>query len=139
MISTRIRDTPYKKRLSSLEERAKVKVRGPERKFVLHDDYSKPAVFLSGGIGVTPFRSMIKYATDERLPVRINMFDSNRDQTNILYKNEFDECLKTNNTLKKDKKIIEIIQRVHMSPRDVCAIIKKVASRTGKRTIRKER
>jgi len=27
---------------------------------------------------------------------------------------------------KQDKKIIEIIQRVHMSPRDVCAIIKKV-------------
>ena len=34
MISTRIRDTPYKKRLSSLDERAKVKVRGPEGKFV---------------------------------------------------------------------------------------------------------
>jgi len=100
MLSTRIRDTPYKKRLSSLEERAKVKVRGPEGKFVLHEDHSKRAVFLSGGIGVTPFRSMIKYATDEQLPVKINMFDSNRDQANILYKNEFDECLKTNKNLK---------------------------------------
>jgi predicted ferric reductase len=60
MISTRIRDTLYKKRLASLEEGAKVKVRRPEGKFVLHEDYSKPAVFLSGGIGVTPFRSMIK-------------------------------------------------------------------------------
>ena len=28
------------------------------------------------------------------------MFDSNRDQANILYKNEFDECLKTNKNLK---------------------------------------
>src|SRR5262249_14533624 len=77
MISTRIRDTPYKKRLASLEERAKVKVRGPEGKFVLHEDYSKPAVFLSGGIGVTPFRSMIKDATDRHLPIKIIMFDSN--------------------------------------------------------------
>jgi len=100
MISTRIRDTPYKKRLSSLEEGAKVKVRGPEGKFVLHEDYSKAAVLLSGGIGVTPFRSMIKYATDKQLPVKINMFDSNRDQANILYKNEFDECLNTNRNLK---------------------------------------
>ena len=99
MISTRIRDTPYKKRLSSLEEGVKVKVRGPEGKFVLHEDYSKAAVLLSGGIGVTPFRSMIKYATDKQLPVKINMFDSNRDQANILYKNEFDECLKTNKNL----------------------------------------
>jgi ferredoxin-NADP reductase len=47
---------------------------------VLHEDYSKPAVFLSGGIGVTPFRSMIKYATDKQLPIKIVMFDSNRNQ-----------------------------------------------------------
>ena len=80
MINTRIRDTPYKKRLSSLEQGIKVKVRGPEGKFVLHTDYSKPAVFLSGGIGVTPFRSMIKYSTDKQLPTKIIMFDSNRDE-----------------------------------------------------------
>ena len=51
MITTRIRDTPYKKRLASLENGTRVKVRGPEGKFTLHEDYSKPAVFLSGGIG----------------------------------------------------------------------------------------
>ena len=101
MISTRIRDTPYKKRLSSLEENTTiVKVRGPEGKFTLHEDHSKPAVFLSGGIGVTPFRSMIKYATNKQLPVKIVMFDSNRNQTNILYKKEFDECADINKNLK---------------------------------------
>jgi len=67
---------------------------------VLHEDYSKAAVLLSGGIGVTPFRSIIKYATDKQLPLKITMFDSNRDQANILYKNEFDECMKTNKNLK---------------------------------------
>jgi glycine betaine catabolism B len=101
MISTRIRDTPYKKRLSSLEENTTiVKVRGPEGKFTLHEDYSRPAVFLSGGIGVTPFRSMIKCATDKQLPIKIIMFDSNRNQKNILYKKEFDECAKMNKNLK---------------------------------------
>src|SRR5262249_51603704 len=69
MISTRIRDTPYKKRLSSLEEGVRVKVKGPEGRFILHEDNSKAAVFLSGGIGVTPFRSMIKYATDKQLSI----------------------------------------------------------------------
>jgi glycine betaine catabolism B len=100
MFSTRIRDSPYKKRLSTLEEDAKVKVRGPEGQFVLHQDYSKPAVFLSGGIGVTPFRSMIKYATDKRLPTRITMFDSNRDRSNILFKEEFDDWAGINKNLK---------------------------------------
>jgi ferredoxin-NADP reductase/nitrite reductase/ring-hydroxylating ferredoxin subunit len=101
MISTRIRDTPYKKRLSSLEENTSiVKVSGPEGKFILQEDYSKTAVFLSGGIGVTPFRSMIKYATDKQLPVKIIMFDSNRNQNNILFEKEFDEWKIINKNLK---------------------------------------
>lgn len=99
MISTRIRDTPYKKRLSSLEIGSKAKVTKPLGKFVLHDDYSKPAVLLSGGIGVTPFRSMIRYATDKQLPIRIVMFDSNRNIANTLYKEEFDEWLDKNKNL----------------------------------------
>jgi len=100
MFSTRIRDSPYKKRLSTLEKGAKVKVRGPEGQFVLHQDYTKPAVFLSGGIGITPFRSMIKYATDMQLPVKIIMFDSNRNRNNILFKKEFDEWANMNKNLK---------------------------------------
>jgi glycine betaine catabolism B len=100
MFSTRIRDSPYKKRLSTLEEGAKVKVRGPEGEFVLHQEYSKPAVFLSGGIGVTPFRSMIKYATDNKLPLKITIFDSNRNRDTILFKKEFDEWANKNKNLK---------------------------------------
>src|SRR5207247_2015119 len=100
MITTRIRDTPYKKRLASLENGARVKVRGPQGKFVLHEDYSKPAIFLSGGIGVTPFRSMIKYATDKKLKAKIVMFDSNRNMQNILYKDEFDSLPHENPNLK---------------------------------------
>jgi len=90
MLTTRVRESPYKKRLSTLEEGAKVNVRGPEGQFVLHHDYSKPAVFLSGGIGVTPFRSMVKYATDKQLPLQITMFDSNKSRGEILFKEEFD-------------------------------------------------
>ena len=59
-----------------------------------------PVVLLSGGIGVTPFRSMIKYVADKQLPINIMMFDSNRNQDNILYKEEFDKCVNTNKNLK---------------------------------------
>jgi ferredoxin-NADP reductase/nitrite reductase/ring-hydroxylating ferredoxin subunit len=100
MLSTRIRESPYKKRLSTLEKGEKVKVRGPEGQFVLHQDYSKPAVFLSGGIGVTPFRTMIKYATDKQLPVKIVMFDSNRNRNSILFKKDFDDWVNINKNLK---------------------------------------
>jgi len=100
IISTRIRDSPYKQRLASLENGAKIPAWGSQGEFVLHDDYARPAVFLSGGIGVTPFRSMVKYATDRELPLRIVMFDSNRNESNILYRKEFDEWAAKNRNLK---------------------------------------
>jgi len=101
LISTRIRDTPFKKTLANLEIGTPIKITAPVGSFVLPEgDNSKCVVFLSGGIGVTPFRSMIKYATDSRLPVRIMMFDSNRNEESILYRTDFDQCVRANNSLK---------------------------------------
>lgn len=68
--------------------------------YVLPDDNSKSIVFHSGGIGVTPFRSMVKYITDNQVPSKITMFDSNRNIENTLFIAEFDDCLKHNNKLK---------------------------------------
>jgi ferredoxin-NADP reductase/nitrite reductase/ring-hydroxylating ferredoxin subunit len=100
LITTRIRDSPFKQKLSKLDAGTPVKITAPAGEFTLPEDYSKPVVFLSGGIGVTPFRSMIKYATDRQLPLKITMFDSNRNQANILYKDEFDAWAKLNKNLK---------------------------------------
>ncbi|MGB8173116.1 MAG: Rieske 2Fe-2S domain-containing protein, partial [Nitrososphaeraceae archaeon] len=82
LITTRIRDSPFKKKLAALEIGSSAKITSPLGKFVLPDDHSKPVVFLSGGIGVTPFRSMIRYATDKQVPSMVTMFDSNRNIEN---------------------------------------------------------
>jgi ferredoxin-NADP reductase len=101
LISTRIRDTPFKKKLANLEIGTPIKITAPVGSFVLPEDgNSKCVVFLSSGIGVTPFRSMIKYATDNHLPIRIVMFDSNRNEENIIYRTDFDQCVRANNNLK---------------------------------------
>ena len=100
LISTRIRDTPYKQMLASLKNGTKILAWGPQGEFILHDDHSKSAIFLSGGIGVTPFRSMIKYATDKQLPIKIVMFDSNKNPQSILYKDEFDSWASQNKNVK---------------------------------------
>ena len=72
MLSTKIRDSPYKQRLSNLEEGDKIIVSGPEGEFILPEDYSKSVIFLSGGIGVIPFRSMINYTTDKQPTIKNN-------------------------------------------------------------------
>jgi glycine betaine catabolism B len=43
---------------------------------------------------------MVKYATDKQLPVKIIMFDSNKNQQNILYKDEFDRSANQNKNIK---------------------------------------
>lgn len=119
LISTRIRDTPFKKKLANLDLGSLVKITAPMGKFVLPDDHSsKSIVFLSGGIGVTPFRSMVKYATDKQLPLKLTEFDSNRNQENILYKREFDECLSKNQNLKIIYTITDEMQESPSIPSD---------------------
>lgn len=100
LITTRIRETPFKKKLEALDIGTSINISAPLGRFVLHEDYSNPAIFLSGGIGVTPFRSMIKYATDAKLPIQITMFDANRNQENIIFKDEFDSWAALNPNLK---------------------------------------
>lgn len=59
-LATRVRDTDYKQALSTLEAGNKITFEGPFGNFVLHADVSKPAVFLVGGIGITPIMSVLR-------------------------------------------------------------------------------
>lgn len=78
MIATRMRDTAFKNTLKDAEVGLEIEMDGPFGSFNLHKDTSKPAVFLAGGIGITPFRSMIINATQAHLPHQIYLFYSNR-------------------------------------------------------------
>src|SRR5215471_17217126 len=66
MIATRMRDTAFKRVLGSAEPGLNVKIGGPSGSFVLHDKTETTAVFLAGGIGITPFVSMIRQATHDK-------------------------------------------------------------------------
>ena len=60
--------------------------------FVLPKDASKKLVFMAGGIGITPFRSQIKYLLDMKERRDIVLFYSNRTIADIAYKEIFDEA-----------------------------------------------
>jgi ferredoxin-NADP reductase len=77
-IATRIRNTAFKQVLASLVMETAVSMVGPFGDMTLHNDSSKPAVFLAGGIGITPFYSIVKHATRDKLPHKIYLFYSNR-------------------------------------------------------------
>lgn len=78
MIATRIRDTAFKRVLASLPLGSYVNIKGPMGSFCLQRDASLPTILLAGGIGITPFMSIIADATDRKLSDELFLFYSNR-------------------------------------------------------------
>jgi len=78
MVAMRMRDTGFKRIASALPIGAPFLMEGPYGNLILHKDVARPAVFLAGGIGITPFRSMIRHATEVGTAHRIFLFYSIR-------------------------------------------------------------
>ena len=95
-IATRMRDTAFKRTLRTLPKGTEVEIEGPFGSMTLHNDASKPAVLLAGGIGITPFFSMAKDAVARNLPHKIFLFYSNRTQEDAPYLEELQNLAKQN-------------------------------------------
>src|ERR1017187_463809 len=78
MFATRMRDTAFKRSLKKIPLGTEVKIDSPMGSFTLHKNSAKPAVFLAGGIGITPFISIVRQADHDRLPHKLYLFFSNR-------------------------------------------------------------
>jgi len=78
MFATRMRDTAFKRSLKNLPLGTQVKIDSAMGSFTLHKNSAKPAVFLAGGIGITPFLSIVRQADHDRLRHRLYLFYSNR-------------------------------------------------------------
>lgn len=63
--------------------------------FVLPKNVDKKLVFIAGGIGVTPFRSMIKYLLDKNEKRDIVLLYSNKKSSEIAYKNIFEDAARS--------------------------------------------
>jgi len=76
--ATRLTGSAFKRTLVEGAPGLEVDVDGPYGSFVLHKNAAKPAVFFAGGIGITPFHSIIKDATARRLSHKLVLLYSNR-------------------------------------------------------------
>lgn len=66
-----------------------VRASGPFGEFVLNE--TKPAIFIAGGVGVTPMMSMLRYLSESTGPVAVCLIYSNRSQNDIIYEKELRE------------------------------------------------
>lgn len=88
MLSTKKGMSKFKKALTKLKPGDTIITSHPAGTFTL--DESTPAVFIAGGVGITPFRSMIKYALDQHLKTPITLIYSNSDD-NFVFKEELEK------------------------------------------------
>lgn len=95
VITTRIRSSsPFKRRLAALRPGDVVEARGPMGRFTLPEG-DAPLLLFAGGIGVTPFRSMIKYAIDTGRSTPMTLLSSDRVPEMIPYRREMDGWAET--------------------------------------------
>ncbi len=91
-IAMRMRDTAFKRVIGRMPPGSKViiqmMIHSHRGSFTLHDDNSKPAVFLVGGIGIAPAFSIIKDTLERKLQHKLYLFYSNRRPEDAPYLKE---------------------------------------------------
>lgn len=83
--TTRMTGSAFKETLAKYPIGFDVAVTGPNGTFTLPRESRRPVVFYAGGIGITPFFSMVEDATLRKLPHRITLVYSNRAPSSAAY------------------------------------------------------
>ena len=91
----RLTSSDFSKKLDSLKKGDVVKLKMPYGVFTFEGESPKIAL-LSGGIGITPFRSICKYAADKKLNTDIKLLYGSVDPANIIFKEDLDLMEKAN-------------------------------------------
>lgn len=96
IVATRMRDTAFKRVLKNLPIDTEVKLDAPYGDFTLHKTETTPAVFIIGGIGVTPVRSIIAQASHDKTAHRITLLHASRTPSDLPFKSDFEHLAKDN-------------------------------------------
>jgi len=100
MFATRMRDTAMKNSLKKIPLGTELQVDGPWGDLKLHTRATRRGVFLAGGIGITPFRSIVLDAAKNKLAHRLWLFYSNRRPEDAAFLEELGRAEKENPNFK---------------------------------------
>jgi ferredoxin-NADP reductase len=94
--ATRLRPSAFKRVLRDLPIGTEVKLDAPYGDFTQHKTETTPAVFIIGGIGVTPVRSMVAQATHDKTAHRITLLHANRTLADAPFTADFERFAQAN-------------------------------------------
>lgn len=90
----------FKNALKNLTEGTQIEANGPNGSFTV-DDPNQNLVFMAGGIGITPFRSILLELDHNQQPINVTLLYANRNEE-IAFKAEFDGLIQKHPNLKID-------------------------------------
>jgi ferredoxin-NADP reductase len=90
IVATRMRDTAFKRVLKDMPIGSEVVFDGPYGDFTLHKNQATEAVFLIGGIGVTPVLSMVAQATHDKTDHKMLLLHSSRSPKDLPFRNDLE-------------------------------------------------
>ena len=90
-IATRMRKSAYKEPLAAAHPGAGVRIVGPTGTMSLHEDPDRAIVMIAGGIGITPFISMLRSEAQADRPRPMALLFSNHRPENAAYLDELRE------------------------------------------------
>ena len=99
-VTTRILESSFKKTLGNLEVGTKVRIFSPLGNFYLDEADETPKIFLTGGIGITPYHSMLQYAADKGLKTPMTLFVSFSTTQEMLFYQELTKIAKDHSHIK---------------------------------------
>ena len=94
-ITKRLTGHEYSNALTELEIGETVSIDAPYGKFTFKGEYNK-ILFLTGGIGIAPIRSIIRYCTDDEINSDMALVYSCRYEDSIPFREELDELQRIN-------------------------------------------
>jgi ferredoxin-NADP reductase len=95
----RITSHEFSTALDNLQVGDTVYLNGPYGEFTFTGEYPK-VVMIAGGIGITPFMSMIGYCTDNTIPAAITLLYGNRSEESTAYKEELAALMQKNSNMR---------------------------------------
>ena len=95
----RISRSEYSQGLKRLKIGDWARLKMPLGRFTFEGEHKRIA-FLSGGIGITPIRSICKFVTDKALPTDMVLLYGNNKEEDIIFREDFDRVAKINKNLR---------------------------------------
>jgi ferredoxin-NADP reductase len=96
VVATRMRDSSFKRRLGSLPIGYAVQIDGPFGSLTLHNNRARAASFIAGGIGITPFVSILRQAAQDRLPQQLSLLYANHRPEDAAFLDELQQLAASN-------------------------------------------